>query len=214
MTTKRVFIGFDDYLAREGVNLHRLCFLLVRDPAEAEEITFQTLLRLATRKESDAGDERLQIFTDAIRLSRDWYGRKLRKAPTEDKLCTSSFYSMNAELLSLMRRSFAARLAAGLAAAGFTDAEIRQLGGVRARKALLSIPPEELAAARSAVPAEDRVLLLSDRVYDRFAERSVSVENAIHEARIRFDRIVPFLALIVLAFFFFCIWFAGRQGMR
>ena len=51
---------------------------------------------------------------------------------------------------------------------------------------------------------------LSDRVYERFAERSVGVENAIHAVRQGFDRVAPFLALAVLALFAFSIWYVGR----
>ena len=210
MTTKRIFAGFDACLAREGENLHRLCFLLVRDPREAEEVAFQSLLRLAAKREDDARDDRTLLYAAAVRLSRDWFGKKLRKAPAESEIRSGSYYPLNAALLSLLRRPFSARLAAGLAAAGFTGEEIRRLGGMRAARALRSMPEEEMEAARAAVPSGERVPLLSDRVYERFAERSVSVENAIHEARIRFDRLAPFLALAVLIFFLFCIWFAGR----
>ena len=57
---------------------------------------------------------------------------------------------------------------------------------------------------------EDDVQRLSDRVYERFAERSVGVENAIHAVRQGFDRVAPFLALAVLALFAFSIWYVGR----
>ena len=211
MTTKRIFAGFDACLSREGESLHRLCFLLVRDPREAEEVAFQSLLRLAAKREDDARDDRTLLYSAAVRLSRDWFGRKLRRAPAEGDLRARSYYPLNAALLSLLRRPFSARMAAGLAAAGFSEGEIRRLGGMRAARALRSIPAEETEAVRTAVPSGGRVPLLSDRVYDRFAERSVSVENAIHEARIRFDRLAPFLAIAVFLFFLFCIWFAGRQ---
>ena len=41
----------------------------------------------------------------------------------------------------------------------------------------------------------------SDEIYARFAERSVGVENRIHDFRIGFDKIAPYLALAVLAIF-------------
>ena len=42
---------------------------------------------------------------------------------------------------------------------------------------------------------------MSDEIYARFAERSVGVENRIHDFRIGFDKIAPYLALTVLAIF-------------
>ena len=59
------------------------------------------------------------------------------------------------------------------------------------------------------MPEED-VQALCDRVYERFAERSVGVENAIHAVRQGFDRIAPLLALAVLALFAFSVWYVGR----
>ena len=212
MNGKRIADGFDSCLQSEGNGLHRLCFLLVRDPREAEEVAFQALLRLAARKENDPRDDRTLLYSAALRLSSDWFGRKLRKAPREDALRDTAYYPLDNAMLSLLRRPFSTRAAAGLSAAGFSEEEIRKLAGSRTAQALARIPEEEMEAARKAFPWEDRIPLLSDRVYDRFSERSVPVENAIHEARIRFDRLSPILAVLVLLFFFFCVWFAGRNG--
>ena len=178
----------------------------------SEEIAFQSLLRLAAKNDTDLRDDRTLLYSAAVRLSRDWYGRKLRKTLAEPDLRSRSYVPLNGALLSLLRRSFPARLAAGLTAAGFSGAEIRRIGGMRAAAALGRIPGAEMEAARTAAVPEDRVSFLSDRVYERFSERSVSVENAIHEVRMRFDRLAPVLALAVLAFFLFCVWFSKRQG--
>ena len=53
---------------------------------------------------------------------------------------------------------------------------------------------------------------LFDRIYQRFAERSVGVENAIHAVRQVFDRVAPFLALGVLALFALSLWYVSRIG--
>ena len=45
------------------------------------------------------------------------------------------------------------------------------------------------------------MVVMSDEIYARFAERSVGVENRIHDFRIGFDKIAPYLALAVLAIF-------------
>ena len=57
---------------------------------------------------------------------------------------------------------------------------------------------------------EDETLALNDRIYERFAVRSVDVENAIHDARNAFDRVAPVLALLVLALFALAIWYVKR----
>ena len=58
-----------------------------------------------------------------------------------------------------------------------------------------------LAAPKMAVPAGGSADAMSDEIYARFAERSVGVENRIHDFRIGFDKIAPYLALAVLAIF-------------
>ena len=53
---------------------------------------------------------------------------------------------------------------------------------------------------------------MKDKIYLRFSERNVAVENEIHRAGRRFDRIAPFLALAVLALFVFAYFYV--EGMH
>lgn len=207
MSGKAVFSRFDECLEEHGEALLRLTFLLSRERAAAEELAFQALLRLAVKREDDPAQDRLFLFSQAVRLCSDWFGRKLRRRPGAEDLRDLPFAAAES-LPGLLRRPFSHRAAAALAASGFSREEIRSLAGRRA--AGVSPTPGELAAAASVRFPPERISLLSDRVYERFSARSVSVENRIHEARIRFDRAAPWLALAVLAFFAFCVWFAGR----
>lgn len=48
---------------------------------------------------------------------------------------------------------------------------------------------------------------MKDKIYLRFAERSVAVENKIHAAGRTFEKIAPWLALAVLALFAFAYYY-------
>ena len=200
MSKKAVFSRFDGCLRAHGEALLRLTFLLSRERAAAEELAFQALLRLAAKKEDDPAEDRLFLFSQAVRLSADWFGRKMRGQPRGEDLP----FAAPAALGALLRGPFSRRAAAALAASGFTREEIRRIAG---KAADVALSPAELGAAAAVRFPEDSLALLSDRVYERFSERSVAVENRIHEARIRFDRAAPWLALAVLLFFAFCLWF-------
>lgn len=62
MSSHTVSSRFDECLARNGASLLRLTFLLSREKGAAEELAFQSLLRLAARPEADAGDDRSSSF--------------------------------------------------------------------------------------------------------------------------------------------------------
>ena len=117
-------------------------------------------------------------------------------------------------LYALMKLPLARRCALCLTAEGFTQEEIAAILRVRPHKAARLCADPGIPHWREDVMAvaqeEDDVQRLSDRVYERFAERSVGVENAIHAVRQGFDRVAPFLALAVLALFAFSIWYVGR----
>ena len=59
---------------------------------------------------------------------------------------------------------------------------------------------------------QEEAQAISDRVYDRFSERSVALENRLHAIRSRFDRIAPYLALAVIALFLFAAWFSSKMA--
>ena len=213
MSSHTVSSRFDECLERNGASLLRLTFLLSREKGAAEELAFQSLLRLAARPEADAGDDRLFLFSTALRLCEDWFSRKLRKKPRPETLRQAALpFVVTEDLIALLGRPFACRAAAALSASGFGADEIRRIAGPRAAREAEKLSPGALQVASSVCWGEGQLSQLSDRVYDRFSERSVGVENAIHEARIRFDRAAPYLALAVLLFFAFCVWFSARRG--
>ena len=65
-----------------------------------------------------------------------------------------------------------------------------------------------LHAGAGGTEAQDWTSMLY-RMYTRFAERSVGVENFIHDARNLFDRAAPWLALAVLALFAVSVLYTG-----
>ena len=201
---------FDSVFEREGNALWRLCFLITMEEKAANTLCFDALLRFgAARKEPD--DPKEFLFHEAVRLGMDWYGKKLRKKPRYDKIDRSRLaFPLSEEQIHLLRSPLAKRMAAGLLLAGFDCGQITRIGGRAAGREAGKINGEELAQAEKMQVTEEALRLISDRVYDRFSERNVRLENAIHGFRERFDRAAPFLALLVLAFFAFCAWFSLR----
>ena len=120
-------------------------------------------------------------------------------------------FAVTDALYALLRLPFRRRAALALSQFGFSGTELAQILGIsEAAAAKLAadpaIPGWQDALASTAL-TEDEALIMNDRIYTRFAERSVGVENAIHDARNAFDRALPYLALSVLAFFAFAVWY-------
>ena len=107
-------------------------------------------------------------------------------------------------LCAFLKLPLAQRGAFCLAHAGFSEAEIAKIAGKSAAHFACSSTPKA-DSAREAVSSilfdESDADAMSDEIYARFAERSVGVENRIHDFRIGFDKIAPYLALAVLAIF-------------
>ena len=53
---------------------------------------------------------------------------------------------------------------------------------------------------------------MNDEIYARFEARSVGVETAIHDFRIRFDRLAPYLALAVLVLFAVAVYVSFKMA--
>lgn len=90
-----------------------------------------------------------------------------------------------------LKRPLMQRGALCLAQSGFSEAEISKIAGRSAAQFACSSTSEAISAREavsSIVFAEDDAHAMNDEIYARFEERSVGVENAIHDFRIRFDR--------------------------
>ena len=79
------------------------------------------------------------------------------------------------------------------------------------RKRASRVSEEALSQLRLVPVPDGFAEQLSDRVYDRFSERSVGLENALHAIRMRFAGVAPLLALLVLLFFIFCVWYVQNH---
>ena len=102
-----------------------------------------------------------------------------------------------------------------LAQSGFSEAEISKIAGRSAAQFACSSTPEAVSAREavsSIVFAEDDAHAMNDEIYARFEERSVGVENAIHDFRIRFDRLAPYLALAVLVLFAVAVYVSFKMA--
>lgn len=210
----KIYDEFDSFFNSWQEPLWRLCFVITRGKAPAEELAFQALLRLGAAKEEDlAGDRaRMLLFERAVFLGTDYYIHKPHRLPKRENMglpVTDGVYR-------LLKLPLNRRCALCLLAEGFTAEQIAQLLHVPLPRAERLCAEPEIPNWREELgqlshPEED-AQALSDRVYERFAERSVGVENAIHAVRQVFDRIAPFLALAVLALFAFSVWYVGKIG--
>ncbi|MGN0778875.1 MAG: hypothetical protein ACI4MJ_07000 [Aristaeellaceae bacterium] len=208
---------FDAYFDAWHQSLWRLCFVITRGRAPADELAFQTFLRLGAAKEPHLTrvQARRLLFERAVYLGTDYYIRKPHRLPKRETIQRGELcFPVTEGLYRLMKLPLSRRCALCLSAEGFTPEEMAGLLHVRPAKATrLCADPgipnwrEELLAVAY---SDEDAQLLSDRIYERFAQRSVGVENAIHALRQGFDRVAPFLALAVLALFAFSLWYVSR----
>ena len=209
---------FDDYFDKWAAQTGALCFLLCRDRAGADYAAFQSLLRLGGTKNKDIPEQeaRMLLFKSAVRLSDDFYLKKMHRAPSQKKLAAMELhFAVNEPMYALLRLPFRRRAALALSHFGFDEKEISDITGrtLQGVKKLLAAPPEGWEKALDAMLlTEDQTLELSDRIYERFAERTVSVENVIHDLRNGFDRIAPYLAAAALALCAYAVWYV-KKGM-
>ena len=207
---------FDSFFDRWHDDLSRLCFLLVRSPKDAKEAAFQAFLRLGACKDADLSQEKAKelLFSSAVRICEDYYAKKLRRCPKRAQLEDAGLpFPVTDALYAFLRLPLSKRCALTLTCMGFSIEETARLMHKSARTvshlaAAPSVPGWEEALC-AVVPGEWDAQLLSDRIYERFSERSVGVENTYLDFVSRFERIAPLLALCVLAFFAFCVWYVS-----
>ena len=208
---------FDGYFKIWGAQTGALCYLLCRNRHDSLDVAFQSLLRLGGTKDTEIGenDARMLLFKSAVRLCDDYYLKKMRRLPSKKKLAAQNLpFEVTDSLYALLRLPFKKRAALALSRFVFSESEISEILHVRpqAVSSLLAAPgiPDWEQALDSLLLTEDEQLVMSDRILERFSERSVGVENAIHDARNLFDRAAPLMALGVLLLFAFSVWFVSR----
>ena len=210
----KIIDQFDAYFDKWSAQTGALCYLLCRNRHDSLDVAFQSLLRLGGTKDTEIveNDARMLLFKSAVRLSDDYYLKKMRRLPSRKKLNAQQLpVSMTDSLYAFLKLPFKKRAALVLSHFGFSPEEIAEIAGIRPQSvsALLTDPaiPGWPEAVDSVLLTEDEQYVMSDRIALRFAERSVGVENFIHDARNLFDRVAPWLALAVLALFAFAVWF-------
>ena len=213
----KICTHFDTYYDKWHGEIGALCFLLCPNRSESLDVAFQTFLRLGGAKDSEIAENeaRMLLFRNAVRLCDDYYLKKMRHAPNRKRLAAQDLpFSVTDAHTALLRLPFRRRAALALAEFGFSGNELAEILGVRpAALPRLTDKPEIDGwqdALESMKLTEDEALIMSDRIYTRFAERSVGVENAIHDARNAFDRALPYLALAVFALFALAVWYVKR----
>ena len=213
----KICTHFDAYYEQWHKEIGALCYLLCRDRDGANDVAFQTFLRLGGAKDPEIGesDARKLLYNNAVRLCDDYYLKKMHRMPSRRKLESQSLpFPVTDALHALLRLPFKRRAALALTQFGFSQDELAELLGVsKAAAARLTADPGIASwkeALQSMKLTEDEALMMSDRIYTRFAERSVGVENAIHDARNAFDRALPYLAAAVLAVFAVAVWYVKR----
>ena len=199
--------GFDDFFSRWYPDIRRLCFAMSENDKDARNLAFKTFLRLGAAKDPQIkeNDAKFLLFSSGFTLCVDYFGRKMRRLPGRKALDGMSLpFPITDNLCVFLKLPLAQRGAFCLAHAGFSEAEIAKIAGKSAAHFACSSTPKA-DSARDAVSSilfdESDADAMSDEIYARFAERSVGVENRIHDFRIGFDKIAPYLALAVLAIF-------------
>lgn len=213
----KICLHFDTYYERWSREIGALCTLLCYNRHDALDVAFQSFLRLGGAKDPEIGESeaRLLLFNSAVRLCDDYYLKKMRRRPSLKALRAQTLpYPVTDALYALLRLPLRRKAALALAQFGFSCEEIAEIIGVRSGRvnALTADPaiPGWQEALQSLLLTQDEALMMNDRIYTRFAERSVGVENAIHDARNAFDRALPYLFAAVLAVFALAIWYVKR----
>ena len=212
----KICTHFDAYYERWAAQAGALCTLLCRHRADSLDVAFQSLLRLGGAKNPEIGEDeaRMLLFASAVRLSDDYYLKKMRRLPARKKLAARMPSSLTDSLYALLRLPFKKRAALALAHFGFSQEEAAQLLKVRPQAAASLLADPGIDGWQQAIDdlllSEDELYVMNDRIVERFLERSVGVENAIHDARNLFDRSAPYLALGVLLLFAIAVWYVSR----
>ena len=213
----KICTHFDAYYEKWHREIGALCYILCRERTGSLDVAFQTFLRLGGAKNPDIAEDeaRILLYKSAVRLCDDFYLKRMHRMPGRKKLAAQDLpFPVTDALYALMRLPFRRRAALALTQFGFSQDELAEILGVRAGavSALITDPaiPGWQDALESTKLTEDEALMMNDRIYTRFAERSVGVENAIHDARNAFDRALPYLALAVLAVFALAVWYVRR----
>lgn len=208
---------FETFYEAWNAPIGALCFLLTGHRADSRDVSFQTFLRLGGAKDPEIGKDeaRMLLFSSAVRLCDDYYLKKLRKPHSRKTLEMQNLpFPVTDAVCALLRLPFRRRAALALSHFGFSLQEIAQLLHIRPETAekLIADPqiPGWQGALDSMTMTEDEAYILNDRIYERFAVRSVGVENAIHDARNAFDRALPYLAAAVLALCALAVWYVKK----
>lgn len=212
------YFDFDAQFRAFFAPLWRFCFLSTGDKAAAQDLTFRALLCLGAAKDEEAeklGARRL-LFSAAVTLVEDYYLKKMRHRPKRERLMEAELpFEMtdgvwNFLCLPLERR-FALLLSDAGCDAGESAAIMRK--SERFVRAQLDKAPKGdwRAEIRGVLPADGAEDAMNDKIYMRFAERSVAVENKIHGVRYAFNRLAPWLAAGILLLFAFAYWYVDHM---
>jgi len=213
----KICTHFDAYYEKWHREIGALCYILCRERAGSLDVAFQAFLRLGGAKDPEIGerDARFLLYNSAVRLCDDFYLKKMRRAPSRKKLAAQNLpFPATDALHALMRLPFRRRAALALMQFGFSPEELAKILGVRASAVQKLTADPGIRGWQEALESvkltEDEALIMNDRIYTRFAERSVGVENAIHDARNAFDRALPYLAAAVFAVCALAVWYVKR----
>ena len=199
--------GFDDFFSRWYPDIRRLCFAMTENDKRRAKSGVQNFLTSwrGQRPTNQRKRRKIPAFLKRLHALRRLLRPKLHRLPGRKALEGMSLpFPIADNLCVFLKLPLAQRGAFCLAHAGFSEAEIAKIAGKTAAHFACSSTPKA-DSAREAVSSilfdEDDADAMSDEIYARFAERSVGVENRIHDFRIGFDKIAPYLALAVLAIF-------------
>lgn len=210
--------GFDDFFSAWHQDVYRLCFVMTGSPKNARDLTFKTFLRLGAAKDQQIkeNDAKFLLFSSGYTLCVDFLGQKMCRMPHRKALEAMHLpFPVTDNLCALLKRPASRRGALCLAQSGFSEEEIAKIAGKSAAQFACSSTPEIISACEtvsSILFDEDDADAMNDEIYARFEVRSVSVENAIHDFRIRFDRLAPYLALAVLVVFAIAVYVSVKMA--
>lgn len=197
--------------------LWRFCFLTTGDKAAAQDLTFRAFLCLGAAKDEEAeklGARRI-LFSAAVTLVEDYYLKKMRRMPKRERLMEAELpFELTDGVWNFLCLPLERRFVLLLSDVGCSEAEsaaIMRKSERFVRAQLDKAPQGDWRTEISVVlPADGADDVMNDKIYMRFAERSVAVENKIHGIRYAFNRAAPWLAAGILLIFAFAYWYVDH----
>lgn len=201
---------FDTLLENWYSRVYQFCFLVTTQSSAADDLTFQTFLYAGSEPAPDTKEaQSVRLFALAWKSCEDYFYRKMRKRSSRESVEKewgfSSESSISDEEWNVLNSSPSKKAAWYLSqTADFSSQDIAQILGCSVSHAQQMTGDHSLpypAALIEKIPPKESFDEMSDRIYLRFEQRNVGLENKLRNFRLFWDKAVIWIALAIVVLF-------------